>query len=473
MTHRLTCWIAVAGCCLVLFLAGRPLAAGEKVLFDFENDADLAAWSQFLPENPKIPGAKAPPVKLELSGENVTSGKKCLKVTFAGGKFPAIATRSPLEDWTAYKSFRADVTASRTCLAAFRIVAPEDKDHRGWVKLALLHKGRNAVVDVAPTWKGPAQFEILMYAPHGGETLYVDNIRLSSEVTTAATPYHGEHVRPGDDKPFYPKLGKLRVLGLDIQVANSAELAKRMADRWSRPVDKTVAQVEAEFKSLCRRLREKYPRTVLAIFRNGQKTYDPAVPEREYAGWECTGINAHGPNANLLETLTSLAGSERMEVTHRGRPAMMRVDFSSIPKGSRILAARLLLVRQGQLPTDWDSRRNFFVAEACNRPWKEAEVNTFEYAKDQFWKETHGSSWDGDDPDFLPMFIAYGPSQGTANVWDFTQAVEWWTDGAHPNYGFTLYNANYTMVDYLWVHSRWAKDAKQRPAMMVIYEPKQ
>ena len=473
MEHRTSRYsFALACICLVLFLAGRPLAAAEKLLFDFKDGADLKAWSQFLPDNLKVPGAKEPPVKIELSGENAASGKRCLKLTFSGGKYPTVTTHSPLEDWTVYNSFKADVTASRMCLVAFRVVREDDKEHRGWVKLALLHQGRNAVVDVAPTLKGPTQFEILMYTPHAGETLYVDNIRLSTEVPTVATPYHGEHVRPGDDKPFYPKLGKLPVLGLDLQVANTAELAKRMADQWIRPVDKTVEQVEAEFTSLYQRLREKYPRAVLAIFRNGQKGYDPAVPEREYAGWECTGISAHGPNAVLLETLTSLAGAERMEVTHRGRPAMMRVDFSSIPKGSRILAARLLLVRQGQLPRDWDSRRNFFVAEACNRPWKEAEVNTFEFAKDRFWKETHGSSWDGNDPDFLPMFIAYGSSQGTANVWDFMQAVRCWTDGTHPNHGFTLYNADYTMVDYLWVHSRWAKEVRQRPALMVIYEPK-
>jgi len=455
--------------CLVPAFAGK-LAADEKMLFDFEDDADLKAWSQFLPDNPKIPGAQEPPVKIEMSGENVSSGKKCLKVTFAGGKFPAIATRSPLEDWTPYKTFLADLTASRTCLAAFRVVRLDDKEHHGWVKLALLQEGRNAVVGVAPALKGPTQFEILMYAPHAGETLYVDNIRLSSEATTAATPYQGEHVRPGDDKPFYPKLGKLPVLGMDIQVANSAELATRMADQWVRPQDKTVEQVEAEFTTHYQQLRKEHPQAVLSIFRNGQKNYDPAMPEQEYAGWECTGISAHGPNAVLLETLTSLAGSERMEVTHRGRPAMMRVDFSSIPNGSRILAARLLLVRHGPLPEDWDRRRNFFVAEACNRPWKEAEVNTFEYAKDRFWKETHGSNWDGDDPDFLPMFIACGPSQGTANVWDFTHAVTRWTDGKHLNHGFTLYNANYPMVDYLWVHSRSTKDVSRRPAMLVIYE---
>ena len=34
--------------------APKPLAAAEKVLFDFENQADLNAWSQFLPDDPKI-----------------------------------------------------------------------------------------------------------------------------------------------------------------------------------------------------------------------------------------------------------------------------------------------------------------------------------------------------------------------------------------------------------------------------------
>jgi hypothetical protein len=37
------CRIAVAASCLVLCLGAKPLAAAEKVLFDFENGADLAA----------------------------------------------------------------------------------------------------------------------------------------------------------------------------------------------------------------------------------------------------------------------------------------------------------------------------------------------------------------------------------------------------------------------------------------------
>jgi hypothetical protein len=472
MGYGLTCRVIPAGICLILIFASSPLAADEKVLFDFENDADLKAWSQFLPDNPQVPGAKGPLVKIELSGESAASGKRCLKLTFAGGKYPAVAARSPLEDWTAYQCFRAEVTAGRTCLAAFRVVRLDDREHRGWVKLALLRQGRNAVVDVAPPLKGPTQFEIIMYAPHVGESLYVDNIRVSAEAPQTATPPHGEHVAPGGNVRFYPKLGKIPVLGLGIEVASAAEFGKRMMDQWVPPQDKTVEQVDAEFRAIYEGLRKEHPRAVVAIFRNGQKGYDPAAPEKEYAGWQSTGISAHGPNAVLLESLRSVAGAQQMEVCFRGRPVMMRVDFSSIPQGSQILAARLLLVRASPLPKDWDSRRNLFVAEFCNRPWKETEVNTFEYAKDQFWKETHGSSWDGDDPDFLPIFAAYGPSQGTTNVWDFSEAVKWWTDGKHRNYGFTLYNA---MLDYrvgFMAYSRWAKEISRRPAMLVIYDPK-
>ncbi len=93
MEHRTSRYrFALACICLVLFLAGRPLAADEKMLSDFKDGADLKAWSQFLPDNLKVPGAKEPPVKIELSGENTASGKRCLKLTFSGGKYPTVGT---------------------------------------------------------------------------------------------------------------------------------------------------------------------------------------------------------------------------------------------------------------------------------------------------------------------------------------------------------------------------------------------
>ena len=109
-----------------------------------------------------------------------------------------------------------------------------------------------------------------------------------------------------------------------------------------------------------------------------------------------------------------------------------------------------------------------WVVEPCNRPWEEYEVNAFEYAKDKFWKDVGGMAW-GDDPDFLPTFLAYGPGTGKVNTWDFVEAVRFWTDGKHPNHGFMLHGDS---KDYMIAHSREAKESKDRPAVLVIYEPK-
>jgi hypothetical protein len=95
-------------------------------------------------------------------------------------------------------------------------------------------------------------------------------------------------------------------------------------------------------------------------------------------------------------------------------------------------------------------------------------VNAFQYAKDKFWKEVGGFYW-GDDPDFLPLFLAYGPGRGMVNWWDFTQAVRFWTLGDQPNHGFMLHGDS---RDYMNCYTREAKEIGNRPAVLVIYEPK-
>jgi hypothetical protein len=479
---------AVAGVGLALLFTRGAASAEEKALFDFSDSANLKAWTQYFPENPKVPGFKEPAVKIEFAKSGDAADRPCLKITYAGGKLPAIATRCPLEDLTPFKSFRAVVIAPRTCVAAFRVVGLDDKGHGGWVKIARLDKGRNVVIEQAPSrvtaiQKTATQFEVLMYNPHAGETLLVESVHLSTEEPKETTRFRVEtNAMPGETTGayggrFFPKLGTLRVLGLDEGVSKPSELAKRMADKWVKPVDQTVEQVEADFEARYQRLKKDHPRAILAVLRNGQKGYDPAAPEKAYEGWVCTGTNVHGPAYMLLETVKSQDGSSAIMFPNlRGRPALSRVDLTSIPRDSAILAAQLVLVRSYPLVKDWDSKHTFFVAECCNRPWQATEVNTFEYAKDHFWKEPMGCSWDGDDPDFLPMLIAYGPSQGTANFWDFTEAVKWWTEGEgegkHPNHGFTLYNSPGPAADWLGVYTQRAKEVRQRPAKLVIYEPK-
>jgi hypothetical protein len=78
------------------FVAAKadPATPVEKMLYDFEEPADLKAWS-----NLELPDArdKEPPVKIEFVAENATSGKRCLKLTFAGGRWPTVTTAQVLD----------------------------------------------------------------------------------------------------------------------------------------------------------------------------------------------------------------------------------------------------------------------------------------------------------------------------------------------------------------------------------------
>ena len=142
----------------------------------------------------------------------------------------------------------------------------------------------------------------------------------------------------------------------------------------------------------------------------------------------------------------------------------------ALAKGAEILAARLIIIRVYDKPVKehHPDQPNMWVMEPCNRPWEEYEVNAYEYAKDKFWKAIGGMYY-GDDPDFRPMYLAHGPSQGKVNTWDFTHAVRFWTDGKQANHGFMLHGNG---GDWLpRAHSREAKAIEDRPAVWVIYEP--
>src|SRR5205085_7154943 len=93
-------------CCLVVaFLHGNVHAqTKEKTLYDFEDPADLKAWSNLV-----LPGAKdkEPLVAIELSKEHAAAGKHSLKLTFSGGNWPTVATKQVTDDWLAFPTFEA------------------------------------------------------------------------------------------------------------------------------------------------------------------------------------------------------------------------------------------------------------------------------------------------------------------------------------------------------------------------------
>ncbi len=159
----------------------------------------------------------------------------------------------------------------------------------------------------------------------------------------------------------------------------------------------------------------------------------------------------------------------------------MKADLSSIPAESQVLLARFMAVKSESpnlkaLDTEYRMhsplKPAFYVAEACNRDWDEAVANGIECAKDKFWKEVCGECWTGNDPDFLPLVIAYGQAGYDQNVFDFiTHAVKRWVEGRQPNCGFTMYSFP-PYMEFCHVWTRYAPNIKNRPALMVVYEPK-
>jgi len=291
-----------------------------------------------------------------------------------------------------------------------------------------------------------AAFEIYMYTPQQGESVFVDAIRLTNEKL-----------------PPPPRV-TFTVPGTGMVVSGIAELANKLKDKWSKPEEKTLDQGMAEITALHEELKKTHPKAVMAVFRDGEKGYDPANPDKVYAGWRDTYVNSHGPDGSIRPRMANFGKADQVESFMRHRGELMQVDLSSIPKGANILAARLIKIRAGGEAV---TKPNLFVAEPCNRLWEENEVNGYEYAKDKFWKAIGGMYY-GPDPDFLPLFLAFGPAQGAVNVWDFTRAVRFWTDGQHPNHGFFLHGDS----GYYWrAFTREAKDIRNRPAVVVIYDP--
>jgi hypothetical protein len=462
----------------VAALAAEPAGTGaDAVLFDFEDASDLEAWT-----NLELPGdgEPEPPVKLERVSAHATSGDQSLKLTFGGGRWPTITTTRVGEDWLSYQTFLADVTAARTCVIGFTVLQEQSKRGDGydpsatrWTRTQFLRPGRNRVSaplrpgvgDTLHPKRGKVvRFEIFLYNPRAGESLYVDNIRL----TTRNEP------RPPARVAFAVAATDLIVEGVSPFGVSSAEavieLGKKLKGQWTSPEARTLAQLEDEFQAQYLALQKEHPRAILAVLRDGEKGYDPAAPEKVFAGWRDAYFTSHGPDGNYVRRARNEGKAPTHEVFMRHRTPLMRVDLSRIPSGATILAARLIIVRAAPINEKRDPRKNptMWVVEPCSRPWEEYEVNAYEYARDRFWNEVGGYAW-GEGADFLPMFLAYGPSQGMVNWWDFTEAVRFWTDGKHVNHGFMLHGDAH---DVMIAHSREATEIKDRPAVLVIYEPR-
>jgi hypothetical protein len=447
----------------------NPAQPEELLLFDFEKADDLKAWT-----NLEIPGAK---LKEPAAAIERSTGKHALKITFAGGNWPTVTTTSVPADWDAWHTLKAEVAVSRPCVVGFTVLQERSKSGDGyeeatsrWTRTLFLKAGKNPISAALRPASGNAldpkrgkvvRFEVCMYNPREGEAIYLDNIRLSKMKEKEPPPKMSFAVAGTDWV-----LDGVNSSGV-LSAGAAIELGKKLKAGWTKSEDRTVAQLEEELTAQYGELKKKHPRAVLAVLRDGEKGYDPREPDKAFAGWKDAYFSSHGPDGMYRARAQNRGRDETQEIFMRHRSPLMRVDFSSIPTGSNILAAQLIVVRARE---DRDPRKapTMWVVEPCNRPWVEHEVNAFQYAKDKFWKQVGGFHW-GDDPDFLPVFLAYGPGRGKVNWWDFTLAVRFWTSGDHPNHGFMLHGDTH---DYMTAYTRETKDIRNRPAVLVVYEPK-
>jgi len=439
---------------LILAILSMASAAddGDRVLFTFDKAEEAAAWSN-------LDLAKESSAAVELTPAN------SLKITFSGGRWPSVRTSAVPEDWSPWKTLAAEVTVGRSCLVGFQAVQERSQRDAGWdglisrwARTVILKPGKNEIrasledpsgngYGINPKKYGKVtSFEIFFYAPHAGESIEVDSIRLLREKTP-----------PGASST------KFKVAGTDLETANVRDLGKALKSKWTKPEPRTVDQIEAEFRARYEKLKVEHPKAVLASFRQG---------ENGYAGWRDAHMDSHGPDTNTGSRSKNRGTSESEESFMRHRSLLHRADLSSIPTGSRIHAAQFILVAADatfEKGRDPQVDPNLWVAEPCNRPWVEDQVNAYEYAKDKFWKAVGGMSY-GDDPDFHPVYLAHGPGNVPVSTWDFTEAVRFWTDGRHENHGFMFHGDSFHYMGK--THCRESKDVRSRPALLVIYEPK-
>ncbi|HZK79727.1 MAG TPA: hypothetical protein VFC46_01640 [Humisphaera sp.] len=456
-------------------------APSDALLFDFETPAELANWAPVKLADVK---SEQPAPRIELSADGATSGKSCLKITFAGGQWSAIGTTViPVKGtWKEFQTLKADITVDHDVVAYVGIgQGPQDPAalKPQWQKTLMLIPGRNEVAltirhGLGRTVIDPKQGEITsfiigMFQPAVGDVLRVDNIRLSAEwpapqVTGWFSPYNHDGYSSWAAADFHRTkvIPRFDVLGADMKVASYEELSKKLKPSWKPAAPLTVDQVEAEFKAVFEELKKTNPDAVMTVLRETRN--DPDTGKNQ-TGWKFTYLNCHGPDGPNAGREGVAKKYETVEAFMRHRGVLLQPDFSPIPKGAKILAARFVLTRVVDKDSKPIDKPNLYVAEPCNRDWDPDFANCYYYAKGKHWKAVNGIYY-GEDPDFYPSLLFHGPGSSPVNSWDFTAGLKFWIEQGHENHGFFIYG---DAGDYMRIYTPKAKDIRQRPAIWVVY----
>jgi hypothetical protein len=186
----------------VMLVLAAPADAEPKVLFDFESPADAASWTMVEPPGCEM---KEPAASAEASPAGATSGNSALKITYAGGRLPAVTTgKLSASDWTPYAVIRADVTVDRPSVVGLRILQEKSARVNNWSRQitrwqhawalkpgkttveALLHP--NELSPLRADLGKVVAVDIFACNPAAGQVVTVDNVRLDTVLPPELAP---------------------------------------------------------------------------------------------------------------------------------------------------------------------------------------------------------------------------------------------------------------------------------------------
>ncbi len=179
--------------CIIAALVAIPLAltaADSKplTLFSFEKPEDLQCL--------QVDGGMKESMKTELSSENCTTGKNCLKVTFSEDSWAEVLFVKFPADWSGYNALKIDIfnPATRTvgilfqgadADAGFAEDAPFGDKEKRVSSGGMLKSGKNTLVfplvsDKPFDLKHVKMWSLSNTSRPKGLVLYIDNIRLEN-----------------------------------------------------------------------------------------------------------------------------------------------------------------------------------------------------------------------------------------------------------------------------------------------------
>ncbi|MEI7904682.1 MAG: hypothetical protein WCI43_04630 [Candidatus Firestonebacteria bacterium] len=173
---------------LVLAVPYLAMAAEPKplVLFDFEKADDLKCF--------QLDGPTKDNIKAELSPENFSTGKTCLKVSYTDDQWADIQFTKFKGDWSAYNALKVDIFNPTAGLVALSFQGADadagfskeayfgDPEKRVAVS-GMLRPGKNTLVfplkfDRPFDLKKVQMWSLSSLSRPKGLMLYIDNIRL-------------------------------------------------------------------------------------------------------------------------------------------------------------------------------------------------------------------------------------------------------------------------------------------------------